>query len=76
MLGPTMEVEEKRQRSIVGERPMFWHVDAVRAGDKTLFWSFLIENLFLKLLKRQCLGTWMQYEREARPCFGRFISEN
>ena len=38
MLGPTMEVEEKRQRSIVGERPMFWHVDAVRAGNKTLFW--------------------------------------
>ena len=76
MLGPTMEVEEKRQRSIVGERPMFWHVDAVRAGDKTLFWSFLIENLFLKLLKRQCLGTWMRYERETRPCFGRFINEN
>ena len=37
MLSPTMEVEEKRQRSIVGERPMFWHVDAVRAGNKTLF---------------------------------------
>ena len=38
MLGPTMEVEEKRQRSIVGERPMFWHMDAVRAGNKTLIW--------------------------------------
>ena len=37
MLGPTVEVEEKRQGAIVGERPMFWHVDAVRAGNKTLF---------------------------------------